>query len=109
MIEVVSRDIGPDFGKILSELPLSVLNAMETGFVAGMMDRKIAPAGRAILRDIHNEQQFRQLKVKYLSETKKCPHCNIPHLMNKRYCPDCGRYLYPSGYINRPKVKGNNI
>lgn len=105
MSTAVSRDIAPDFKDMLSKLPLDIINVMEASFAAGMMDRKITPADKSILRSIHDEQLKRQRKTVLLLESKKCLHCNTYHSQDKQHCPECGRYLYSCGDIYQPKVR----
>ena len=105
MSVTASKDIAPDFRDMLSKLPLDIINVMEASFSAGMMDRKITPADRSILRSIRDEQLKRQRKAVFFPETKKCIHCNTYHAQDKQYCPVCGRYLYSCGDIYQPKVR----
>ncbi|SHO46797.1 hypothetical protein [Anaerocolumna xylanovorans] len=105
MSMTASRDIAPDFIDMLSKLPLDIVNAMESSYAAGLMDRKITQADRSILRSIHDEQLKRQHKAVFLPEAKKCLHCHTYHPQDKQHCPECGRYLYSCGDIYQPKVR----
>ncbi|MGN6713408.1 hypothetical protein [Anaerocolumna jejuensis] len=105
MSTTAPRDIAPDFRDMLSKLPVSILNVMEASFAAGMMDRKITPADRAILQSFHDEQLTRRHKTVFLPETKKCLHCNTYHSPDNQNCPECGRLLYACGDIYQVKVR----
>ncbi len=101
-----SRDIAPEFKSILSKLPLSALQEMESSFTEGLSKKShITPADQEIIKSFQEERISRQHKTAFIPETKKCPRCNTYHDQDKQHCPECGRYLYSCGDIYQPKIR----